>query len=96
VGRYHSLALDDHDWPDSLIVDAWAVDGTIMSVRHRHHAVFGLQFHPESVLTECGYSLLARFLELAGLPIASPRPAMLDELAPPPPLPAIPVHPVTF
>jgi anthranilate synthase/aminodeoxychorismate synthase-like glutamine amidotransferase len=96
VGRYHSLALDDHDWPDSLIVDAWAVDGTIMSVRHRHHAVFGLQFHPESVLTECGYSLLARFLELADLPIASPRPAMLDELAPPPPLPAIPVHPVTF
>jgi anthranilate synthase component 2/para-aminobenzoate synthetase component 2 len=96
VGRYHSLALDPHEWPTTLIADAWAADGTIMSVRHRHHAVFGFQFHPESVLTECGYVLLERFLAVAGLALAGPRPTMSDELAPPPPLPAIPVQPVTF
>lgn len=96
VGRYHSLALDPNDWPDPLLADAWADDGTIMSVRHRYQPVFGLQFHPESVLTECGYLLLERFLVAAGLPLAVPRPAMSEELAPPPPLPAIPRQPVTF
>ncbi len=96
VGRYHSLALDCQHWPDSLVADAWAPDGTVMSVRHRHRAVYGLQFHPESVLTECGYVLLERFLAVAGLPLVDPRPAISDELAPPPPLPAIPAQPVTF
>ncbi len=96
VGRYHSLALAPHDWPDTLLADAWSADGTIMSVRHRHRPIFGLQFHPESVLTECGYLLLERFLAAAGLRLADPRPAMSEELAPPPPLPAIPQQPVTF
>jgi anthranilate synthase/aminodeoxychorismate synthase-like glutamine amidotransferase len=96
VGRYHSLVLDRQNWPNSLVADAWTLDGTVMSVRHRQSAVYGLQFHPESVLTECGYLLLERFLAVARLPLASPRPTMAEELAPPPPLPEIPANPVTF
>lgn len=96
VGRYHSLVLDRQDWPNDLIADAWTLDGTVMSVRHRQWAVYGLQFHPESVLTECGYRLLERFLAVACLPIAQPLPTVADELAPPPPLPEFPVNPVTF
>ncbi|GAG81804.1 unnamed protein product, partial [marine sediment metagenome] len=60
VGRYHSLAVNN--LPDTLKVTAQAEDGEIMALQHKHHPVYGLQFHPESVLTEYGYQLLGTFL----------------------------------
>jgi anthranilate synthase/aminodeoxychorismate synthase-like glutamine amidotransferase len=63
--RYHSLVLERATLPPDLQVTATADDGEIMAVRHRRHPVVGVQFHPESVLTECGYRLLANFLGLA-------------------------------
>ena len=63
--RYHSLVLEPASLPPDLQVTATADDGEIMAVRHRLHPVVGVQFHPESVLTECGYRLLANFLGMA-------------------------------
>jgi anthranilate synthase/aminodeoxychorismate synthase-like glutamine amidotransferase len=60
--RYHSLTLAPESIPADLAVTATADDGTVMGVRHRHHAVEGVQFHPESILTGCGHELLANFL----------------------------------
>ena len=62
--RYHSLIVDPADFPASLDVTARADDGTIMSVRHRDHPVFGVQFHPESILTVEGKKLLQNFLDI--------------------------------
>ena len=64
AGRYHSLAVAPKPWPAELEVCAQTVDGsTIMGVRHRTQPIHGVQFHPESVLTEVGHSLLKNFLE---------------------------------
>ena len=71
VGRYHSLVIDSQTLPDCLIPTAWTLDGTIMVVEHREHPVFGVQFHPESILTEHGYAILGNFLTQAGLSSAS-------------------------
>ena len=60
--RYHSLVADRASLPSSLKVTAWCKDGTVMAVRHLHRPVFGVQFHPESVGTKDGPSLVARFL----------------------------------
>jgi anthranilate synthase/aminodeoxychorismate synthase-like glutamine amidotransferase len=67
VMRYHSLVVEAASLPDELEVLARAVDdpGEIHAMRHREHPVWGVQFHPESVLTEGGKRLLANFLELA-------------------------------
>ena len=62
--RYHSLALAGDSLPDELIVTARTEDGEIMGVMHREHDVHGVQFHPESVLTEYGYLLLENFLKI--------------------------------
>jgi anthranilate synthase component 2 len=62
--RYHSLAIERRTVPDCLEVTAWTDDGEIMGVRHRTLAVEGVQFHPESILTEQGHRLLANFLGL--------------------------------
>jgi len=59
--RYHSLVINPETLPDSFTVDAW-VDSTIMAISHRHYPLFGLQFHPESILSEHGLQLLAHFL----------------------------------
>ena len=67
VGRYHSLIAKASDVPDCLEITARLDDGTIMAVQHREHAVFGVQFHPESILTEHGYSMLANFCAAAGI-----------------------------
>ena len=67
VGRYHSLVIEPTSLPDSLRATAWADDGTIMAVQHIRHRVYGVQFHPESILTSEGYRVLANFLGLAGL-----------------------------
>ena len=62
--RYHSLAIDSDSVPDELeVVGTASSDGTIMAVRHREFPVFGLQFHPESVLTADGKTILQNFLE---------------------------------
>ncbi|MBK8015804.1 MAG: aminodeoxychorismate/anthranilate synthase component II [Betaproteobacteria bacterium] len=61
--RYHSLVIEPESKPDSLEVTAWTDDGEIMGVRHRQLMVEGVQFHPESVLTESGHALLKNFLE---------------------------------
>ena len=62
VVRYHSLALREDDLPDCLIADAFTEDGEIMALRHESRPVFGVQFHPESILTEHGHALLANWL----------------------------------
>ncbi len=62
--RYHSLVIDRLSCPDVLEITAWVDDGTIMGVRHRNYPhVEGVQFHPESVLTNSGKQLLRNFLE---------------------------------
>ncbi|MDW8324477.1 MAG: aminodeoxychorismate/anthranilate synthase component II [Burkholderiales bacterium] len=61
--RYHSLVIERASLPDCLEVTAWTADGEIMGVRHRQLAVEGVQFHPESILTEHGHDLLRNFLE---------------------------------
>ena len=62
--RYHSLAINRQTLPACLAVSAWSEDGEIMGVRHREHRVEGVQFHPESILTEHGHQLLKNFLEI--------------------------------
>ncbi len=64
--RYHSLIVDEQSLPDELRVTARTSDGTVMALEHATDAVFGLQFHPESILTETGHSLLGAFLVAAG------------------------------
>ncbi len=61
--RYHSLVIERGSLPDCLAITAWTNDGEIMGVRHKTLAVEGVQFHPESVLTEHGHQLLKNFLE---------------------------------
>ena len=64
--RYHSLAIERETMPDCLELTAWTDDGEIMGVRHRQCAVEGVQFHPESILTQAGHELLQNFLHPAG------------------------------
>ena len=61
--RYHSLAIERETLPDCLEITAWTDDGEIMGVRHKALAVEGVQFHPESILTECGHDMLNNFLK---------------------------------
>jgi anthranilate synthase component II len=75
-GRYHSLVVDEATLPACLEVTARTEDGTIMAVEHRELPVVGLQFHPESILTDCGYRLLAGFLRLAGLAVPRELPTV--------------------
>jgi anthranilate synthase component 2 len=65
AARYHSLAIDEAAVPGALSVNAWADDAPVMGVRHRSLPIHGVQFHPESVASEHGHSLLANFLALA-------------------------------
>jgi anthranilate synthase component 2 len=62
--RYHSLVIERESLPDCLEITAWTDDGEIMGVRHRSLAVEGVQFHPESIMTEHGHALLANFLKM--------------------------------
>jgi anthranilate synthase/aminodeoxychorismate synthase-like glutamine amidotransferase len=62
--RYHSLAIQREGLPDCLEVTAWTERGVIMGVRHRELAVEGVQFHPESIMTEVGKDILRNFLEI--------------------------------
>lgn len=90
--RYHSLVIAPASLPSSLRVTATSDDGEIMAVEHREHPVIGVQFHPESALTEYGYRVLDRFLrgddargdtlpDRADLAFAAPE---IDQFVPPP------------
>lgn len=68
--RYHSLIVERASLPDSLEITAETSDGLIMGMKHREHPTFGVQFHPESILTGEGKSLLRNFLEV---PVALPK-----------------------
>jgi anthranilate synthase component 2 len=63
VNRYHSLAIERASCPAALKVTAWTEDGEIMGVRHAELPIQGVQFHPESILTEHGHAMLKNFLE---------------------------------
>lgn len=66
AGRYHSLALAESELPPDVVVTARTDSGTVMALAHTRLPILGVQFHPESVLTEGGYRLLANWLDLCG------------------------------
>jgi para-aminobenzoate synthetase component 2 len=78
--RYHSLAVVDNTVPDELVVTSRTEGGVIMGLRHREAPLFGVQFHPESVLTEGGYRMLGNWLATAGLPEAAERATALSPM----------------
>jgi anthranilate synthase/aminodeoxychorismate synthase-like glutamine amidotransferase len=98
VARYHSLVATPAAQPSELRATAWTEDGVLMAFEHRHRPVFGVQFHPESILTEHGYELLANFVRLAGLQVAAdPRELQFDEQLQSSAIERpLPVGPVTF
>ena len=64
AGRYHSLVVERDDLPADLALTAWTEDGLVMGTQHRALPRFGVQFHPESILTENGRQILRNFLQL--------------------------------
>ena len=78
--RYHSLAIVDSTVPDDLIVTARTDGGIIMGVQHASKPIYGVQFHPESVLTESGYQMLGNWLESIGLVGAAQRAKSLSPM----------------
>ncbi len=79
--RYHSLVVEEASLPDCLEVSARCDDSQVMALRHRDLPLVGLQFHPESILTDVGYPLLAGFLRLAGLSVPPRVPGIESERA---------------
>jgi len=69
--RYHSLAIVDSTVPEDLVVTSRTEGGVIMGVKHATRPIYGVQFHPESVLTEGGYRMIGNWLAVAGLPEAA-------------------------
>ena len=65
--RYHSLSVERETLPGELLVNGWTEDGEIMGLRHATRPLHGLQFHPESIVSENGHALIDRFLKIAGL-----------------------------
>lgn len=97
VGRYHSLVIDRATLPPELAVTAEADDGTIMAIAHREWPLYGVQFHPESILTEGGYPLLSNFLRLANIDVPPDVSGLAGEQPPAPAEPLdLPTAPVTF
>ena len=78
--RYHSLSVSAQDVPEVLRVTAWTEDGHIMGLSHRSAPIHGVQFHPESVLTEGGHLMLGNWLEMCGLSGAAEKAADLSPL----------------
>lgn len=76
--RYHSLTIIPETMPDELVVTSWTTGGVIMGIAHRAAPIQGVQFHPESVLTDGGYRLLGNWLASVGYPDAAARGAMLS------------------
>ena len=82
--------------PRELEITARSDDGAIMALTHRDWPIFGVQFHPESILTEHGYDILANFLRLAGITISATLPSMALERPAAIAAAPLPVGPVTF
>jgi para-aminobenzoate synthetase component 2 len=78
--RYHSLSIDPPTLPDELVPNGHTRSGVVMAVRHRELPLHGVQFHPESVLTEGGHRILANWLVLCGMPDAVEHSAGLSPL----------------
>jgi anthranilate synthase component II len=96
VCRYHSLVVDEATLPESLEVTARTPSGTIMGIAHRELPVVGLQFHPEAILTEGGYSMLANFLSGCGIVTADCQSLMAGERPSESQPLSLPLAPVTF
>ncbi|HEX4414592.1 MAG TPA: aminodeoxychorismate/anthranilate synthase component II [Lacipirellulaceae bacterium] len=98
VGRYHSLIVEPSTLPSELLPTAWTDDRILMAFEHTTLPVYGVQFHPESILTEHGYEILANFLQRAKLSARNPTVTQsLVELEQPPAAAAVlPSGPVTF
>jgi anthranilate synthase component 2 len=97
VCRYHSLCADPATLPTVLKPTAHSPDGVVMAIEHETLPVFGVQFHPESILTEGGYRLLANFASIAGLTLPATLPTLNEErLAVKIEERALPTSPVTF
>jgi anthranilate synthase/aminodeoxychorismate synthase-like glutamine amidotransferase len=98
VGRYHSLVVEPETLPSTLRPTAWTSDGVLMAFEHVQFPVYGVQFHPESILTEYGFDLLANFLRLAGVSqdFAAHTQAMGELCEPARPADEWPQRPVTF
>jgi anthranilate/para-aminobenzoate synthase component II len=69
--RYHSLIVERSSVPDDLVVTAWTADGIVMGLRHHRHPTYGVQFHPESVLTREGKKILGNFVRRASRAVAA-------------------------
>jgi anthranilate synthase/aminodeoxychorismate synthase-like glutamine amidotransferase len=98
VARYHSLVAEPESLPKDLRPTAWTDDGIVMAFEHKSYPVFGVQFHPESVLTEGGYEILTNFLRAAGETVeADLRQLLASELPNPRGVErSLPRQPVTF
>ncbi len=97
VCRYHSLIVDEATLPDELRVTARTSDGTIMALQHARYPLYGVQFHPEAILTQGGHTLLSNFLQLNGVARGSCAPEVFDELLDRGGAPFVPPpFPVTF
>ena len=96
VGRYHSLVVEEATLPADLVVTARTDDGAVMAIQHRRWPVVGLQFHPESILTEHGHDLLAAYLRMAGITVSGAIPGLRDERIEPVEAFIHPLRPVTF
>ncbi len=96
--RYHSLAADRDQLPEPLRVSGETDNGMVMAVRHQDYPVIGLQFHPEAILTQFGYDLLANFLRLAEIQQVASQPRIDDELknGASPESQTMPRRPITF
>ena len=66
VTRYHSLIVDGNDLPESLVVDTRTKDREIMAIHHIVYPIYGIQFHPEAVLTDYGHNIIRNFMEICG------------------------------
>ncbi|MGH7136810.1 MAG: anthranilate synthase component II [Pirellulales bacterium] len=93
--RYHSLVVEEATLPAVLDATAHTADGALMALAHCRLPVIGVQFHPESVLTEHGYELLVGFLRVAGLSLPESTPTIDDERLEPASR-SLPTTPVTF
>jgi anthranilate synthase component II len=76
AGRYHSLVVERSSIPDCLEVTAWTEDDLIMAFEHRTRLIMGVQFHPESILTQAGYQMMANFLRRSGLVVTESLPPL--------------------
>jgi len=79
AARYHSLIVEKDSLPESFSISAWNAEGIIMAMEHRRRPIVGLQFHPESILTEHGYAILANWLRMAGIAVREPLPNIGEE-----------------